>query len=100
VNALPKIDGATRVVHAPGQVHRHVDGEAVVLNILSSRYYSLNRVGSRIWSFLVEPRSVAEIISMLTESFVVERAQAEADLLQLLEELRAHGLVDLDDASK
>ncbi len=55
--------------------------------------FELNVVGAFIWDLLDGRRTVGEIIERLAESFDVDRATAERDLMQILQELFARGMV-------
>jgi hypothetical protein len=69
------------------------DGEAVLLDIESGEYFSLNSVGSRIWELCDGTRSTAEIVSVICEEFDVAADVAASDAPQTLLELRKKKLV-------
>jgi len=56
-------------------------------------YYGLDSVGARIWALLAEPRSVAELVTTIVDEFDVTPERCERDLLALLDDLAARGLV-------
>jgi hypothetical protein len=70
------------------------DGEAVLLDIESGEYFSLNSVGSRIWELCDGTRSTAEIVSILCGEFDVVEDVATADAHEILDELRNEKLVE------
>lgn len=90
-----RMDAATRVVAARDQVSVEVDGEAVILNLADGVYYGLDPVGAWIWERMEQPRSVAELRDAVVAEWEVDAPTAEADLLALLAELAARGLVDV-----
>lgn len=69
------------------------DGEAVLLDIESGEYFSLNCVGSRIWELCDGTRSTAEIVSVICAEFDVAEAVATADAHEILGELQNEKLV-------
>ncbi len=75
-----------------------VEQDAVLLNTLSNKYYSLNEVGARFWSLLAGGKTLREAHRVLLEEFEVESPQLEQDLLELLEQLRENGLVEIAEA--
>ena len=78
-----------------------MSGEAAILNLKSGIYYGLNAAGATIWEMLKDPVSVAKVRDSLLEEYQVERERCEQDLLILLEELAAKGLIEvLDDKDK
>ncbi len=72
-----------------------VEQEAVLLNTLTNKYYSLNEVGARFWNLLAEGQSLREAQRVLLGEFEVESPQLEQDLLELVENLRKNGLVEI-----
>lgn len=83
------------VVAAKNQVSCDLGGEAAILNVASGVYYGLNPVGARVWSLIQQPRSVDEVRQSLTSEYDVEEQVCESDLLALLEELLAAGLIEV-----
>ena len=81
------------------QVSSELDGEAVILNLESGTYFGLDEIGARIWSLLQEPKSIVEIRDTLLDEYEVEADRCEEDLLALLEELKAAGLIESGDES-
>jgi hypothetical protein len=72
---------------------REIDGEMVLLDLASEKYYGLDDVGTRIWSTLVEHGSLPEARQALIEEFDVAPAILDRDLKRLLVELEGHGLL-------
>jgi hypothetical protein len=70
------------------------DGEAVLLDIESGEYFSLNPVGSRIWELCDGTRSTAEIVSVICGEFDVAEDVATADAREILGELQNEKLVE------
>lgn len=88
----------TSVVSATkDQVSCDLAGEAVILNLSSGEYFGLDPVGARVWSLLQEPTSVKAIRDILLEEYDVEPDVCESDLLALLREMAAQGLIEIKD---
>ena len=68
------------------------DGEAVLLDIESGKYFSLNLVGSRIWELCDGTRSTAEIVSVICDEFLVAEDIATSDTYEILDELQSERL--------
>ena len=83
------------VVAATEQVSCDLAGEAAILNLKSGVYYGLDPVGARIWNLLQEPRTVNDIRDALLKEYGVEPERCERDLLTLLQELAAEGLIEV-----
>ncbi|MDB5722998.1 MAG: hypothetical protein JWP15_3616 [Alphaproteobacteria bacterium] len=73
-----------------------VDGEIVALNVESGTCYGFNSTATRIWSMIEQPRSLDEICSTLVEQFDVQPEACRGDVVELLRELQADGLVRTD----
>lgn len=83
------------VVAVKEQVCADLAGEAVILNLKSGVYYGLNEVGARIWQLIQEPRTVTTIGDVLLEEYEVEPECCNRELLALLRELAAIGLIEV-----
>ena len=76
-------------------VSRELEGEAVILNLESGVYFGLNAVGTRIWALIQEHGSLRMVLEAMQEEYEVAPQELENDLLQLIEQLQARGLVSL-----
>lgn len=93
--AVPRLDPSSRVVAARDQVSADLDGDAVILNLADGVYYGLDAVGAHVWALMAEPRAVAELRDAVVAEFEVDAATAEHDLLELLRDMAARGLVEV-----
>ena len=73
---------------------RRIDDEAIILDVTSGRYFSLNSVGALIWDQLESECSVEELVEIVIGTFEVDRQQALGDVRDLVGELSEAGLVD------
>jgi hypothetical protein len=89
------ISEGTFVVAIKDQVSADLAGEAAILNLKSGVYYGLNTVGARIWSLIQEPRTVENIRDTILNEYDVDPERCESDLLQLLQQLAAEGLIEV-----
>ena len=76
-------------------VSRDLEGEAVILNLESGTYFGLDKVGTRIWSLLQEDGSLRRAFEAVEQEYEVAPEKLECDLLRLVEELRAKGLLSV-----
>jgi hypothetical protein len=72
-----------------------VDGEVVIINAETGTCYALNKVGSRIWALIQEPRRIRDICATLTDEFEVSDAVCGSQVSELITELHAESLVAL-----
>ena len=76
-----------------GVLFQQLQDEGVLLNLDSGQYFGLDGIGTRIWNLLATGKSLPEIASTIVSEYEVGRTQCEADLLKLIGDLDAHGLV-------
>jgi hypothetical protein len=88
----------TVVVASKDNVSCALGAEAAILNMGSGIYYGLDPVGAHIWGLLEQPHSVEDLRAAVVAEYEVEPERCEADLLALLEKLRAEGLIEVRDA--
>jgi len=70
-----------------------VDDEALLLDIETGEYFSLNPVATEIWTRLSEGQSRDTIASMLGEKYEVEPEVIASDIDELLNDLSQAGLL-------
>lgn len=86
-----------RVPRANPDVHGSVlDGEMVLLNLTSGRYYTLNRVGTAVWQQCTGTRTLSEIGEVICARFDISWERACEDIHALVEQLEAEGLVSVE----
>lgn len=72
---------------------RELDGEAVLLDLRSGKYFGLNSTGARVWTSLKDGLERAAIAKVLTEEFEVDAARARADVDAFIAALMDRGLI-------
>jgi hypothetical protein len=77
----------------PNPVAADVAGETVLMSLERSRCYGLGEIGSEIWSKLVSPVRVADLIEEFSARYEAPPGVIEHDVLQLLTELADEGLI-------
>ncbi|MDB4906944.1 MAG: hypothetical protein JWO05_1728 [Gemmatimonadetes bacterium] len=97
--AVPSIDAETILLASGSQLSSRLGDETVILGLDDGLYYGLDGVGSRVWSLLAEPRSVAALRDAIVDEYDVDAATCEADLVTLLEDLLQRGLVSIHDGT-
>jgi hypothetical protein len=70
-----------------------VDGEIVMLDPASSKYFGLADTGARIWELLAEPKSVNDLVAALTAEYEVDDDTCRTQVTTFLDTLGAAGLV-------
>jgi hypothetical protein len=68
-------------------------GEAVLLDPASGVYFGLSPVGARIWQLFATFDLLSDVARALNAEYDVPVDRCAADLIALVEELDAHGLL-------
>jgi hypothetical protein len=87
------------VVVARDQLSADAGEESVILNMKNEVYYGLEGVGARVWHLVQKPQRISDLCKELVEELDVEPTRCESDLMELLEELLAEGMIELRDNS-
>lgn len=77
----------------PHVVHEVIDGEAVLINMESGAYYSLDKVGAEIWAMIETGSSMSDLIASVTMRYSGEPAEIERGIATLLAELETERLI-------
>ncbi len=94
VSTGKRLTGADVLVrNSDGLLTTEVDGELMAMSVEQGACYGLNGVGTRIWALIAEPRSIDSLCAQLLGEFDVDEDRCRREVLELLEELRAAGLV-------
>jgi hypothetical protein len=94
---IPGLSLSSRVKIPPDVLFRHLQDELVVLALKRGVYFGLDPIGARIWDLLGEERSLQDVLTNLVEEYEVEAAQGAEDVLGLVAELQAQGLLEIAD---
>lgn len=76
-----------------------IDGEAVIIDLISGTYFSLAESGGRVWELMEGGCSLEEISSALAREYGVDTARTRVDLGTLFRQLLDEGLVVESSAS-
>lgn len=85
----------SRIKVSEDQVSSYVAGEAVILNLKTGTYHSLNSVGARIWQLIQEPQMMRDILNTIVTEYDVEISVCERDLQELLNQLESAHLIEI-----
>ena len=84
-----------RLVVRGGEVAAKViDGEAILINLSTGLYYSMGKVGGRVWSLIEQNRNSRDIASAISAEYEITAAAAANDVAELVEQLAAEKLID------
>lgn len=81
------------VVASPEAVTADVGAEAVVLDLAAGKYYGMPGPTAMIWAALQSPVRIADIVARLLDAYDVEPDRCRRELLAVVADLEARGLV-------
>lgn len=79
-----------------GLMTADMNGSAVMMDIMTGKYYNLGSVGGRIWELLEEPMTIAALVQKLTDEYDVSAETCRTDILPFLDTLLERGLLLAD----
>ncbi len=71
---------------------RELDGEAILLDPQAGCSYTLNPVGTLVWTLLDGQHNTEDIVATICKAYEVEPEQASQDVEQLLDDLLTNKL--------
>jgi len=81
-------------INVPDVLHEVIDGEAIMINMTTGSYYSLEAVGGLVWELLQQgAASAGTLTTALLPAVTGEAATIQGDIGELLNEMLAEGLV-------
>ena len=78
---------------SPNATHQTVGEEAILIDLNSGSYYSLNDTGTMFWELIDGRRTIADCAAEIAGQYEVESEVVAADLLELAAEFKDEGLV-------
>jgi hypothetical protein len=89
------LDITARVTRHPDMISAEIGGEAVMMSIEKGAYFGLNPIATRIWDLIEQPKSVAELIAVISAEYEVSDAQCAADVQEFVADMIARGIAQL-----
>jgi Coenzyme PQQ synthesis protein D (PqqD) len=80
-------------INVPKVIQETIAGEAVIVNLVSGNYYSLDKVGADIWGKIENGKSVEEILHLIPKTYKGDPASMEASVKNLIDELIQEELI-------
>ncbi|MEZ5584297.1 MAG: PqqD family protein [Candidatus Competibacteraceae bacterium] len=84
----------TRLSISDQVVSRKVDDETVILDLTAGTYFGLDPIGSRFFELLEQEGTLNSVVARMLQEFDVSEEQLTTDLLKLVEEMVANGLLE------
>lgn len=87
-------------VNNPNVIHEVIDGEVVIVNLNTGNYYSLEKLGAFIWSFIDTAAALSQITDAVADRYEGNRKDIENAINQLVNQLVEEDLIVLDKSQK
>ena len=95
---LMSMELTARVRLAEDVLMQKVGDDAILLNLNTENYFSLDEVGTRVIDTLQESDSVAQAVGKLVGIYEVDESKLTSDAVRLVEECEQHGLLQITQA--
>jgi hypothetical protein len=93
--SVSEISPGARLLVPDSVVSRPVDGSTVLLDIGTGRTFSLDDVGTHVWTALIETATIAGAVARLREQFDAPVGVIERDVAELAGTLIDRGLLSV-----
>ncbi|HWZ95153.1 MAG TPA: PqqD family protein [Opitutaceae bacterium] len=77
----------TLLTRHPETIATEIDGDVVLMSLVTGRTYGLDKRASRIWALLESPRSIEAIVAELLKSYATTAEKCQADLIEFARKL-------------
>jgi len=89
---MPAADSRVQIADTE-VVARVFDGEAIIINLASGKYYSMDRVGTLAWRLLTGGYSLKDAAALLAGRYGMDEGTVAVDVGRLADQLMEEGLV-------
>jgi len=89
------LSNSSTIAVTEGYLVSDLDNEKIILDSKSGIYYGLNSVGANIWNLIQQPTKIEKVRDAISAKYSIEPSQCESDILALLDELAAEGLIEV-----
>ncbi|WP_458119907.1 lasso peptide biosynthesis PqqD family chaperone [Paenibacillus sp. Z6-24] len=93
------INAEQKITQNSNYIASDMNGEKVMLDIESGKYYNLGAIGGRIWDISENPVTVDEIAAVLVQEYEVEPEVCKQQVRTFVEKMLQEGLVEVNGAA-
>lgn len=80
-------------LNSPAVMHEAVDGEVIIVNVVTGIYYSLGGAGATLWADLLRGEEEEGLVERIVQAGGATRELAAAEVRRFVAELRAENLL-------
>lgn len=86
---------STRITIPEDVFFQDLQGESVILEVKSGKYFGLDETGTRIWHLLSEHKNLQAAYDAMLAEYDVDPAQLQSDLTALVQKLVEKNLLQI-----
>jgi hypothetical protein len=90
-----KINMESKITANDNVIWREVDEEAVILNIDTNNYYTLNKIGTEIWKNIKSNNKLGDIVKKVMNRYEVNEKRLLKDIEKLAAALQNEDLIKI-----
>lgn len=64
-----------------------IDDEMVMMDVDKGSYFGLNSMGSEIWNLIEEPKTIQQLVNILTDEYEISQNECETEVTKFIEAL-------------
>ena len=84
-----------KIIRHNDMLSAEIGGEAIMMSIEKGAYFGLNPIATRIWDLIDQPKSIAELIMVISAEYEVSEEQCSADVQEFVADMLARGIAQL-----
>ncbi len=77
----------------PETIATEIDGDVVLMSLVTGRTFGLDKRGTRIWSLIEQPRSIEGIVAELLKTYATTAEKCQSDVIAFASKLSDAQLV-------
>lgn len=81
------------IMRNPDVPSTEMNGEHVVMDLTSGKYFSLQGTAGIIWQMLSAPQTEVNLITQLAKQYQIDQTTCQNDTRPFLDQLQAKGLI-------
>jgi len=85
--------------NSPRFVDETVDGEALIMDMVTGSYYTCQDASTMVWHGLTAGLTISDVAAILTSTYPIETAEAERDVERFAAELAQEEMIVVRDGS-
>ena len=92
---MPSTLERTLIVASSQAVSCDLEGETVILDSVSGKYFALDAVATRIWQWIRVPCTVESVYERAMSEYNVSQDRCAVDISEFIKRLQEQGLIEL-----